>query len=269
MAGGGNARNRSVATVCIAVMLAVASARGAGAALRAPGAPLRIMALGDSITAGVGTNGAPAESGGYRGVLAQLLQRGDVPAVFVGSRTDYSDAIDERAHEGWPGYVVRSFASDPGPGQLLGPVVHNAIRANTPDVILLMAGTNDLLRLQNHTDGYTLPNILHSMDLLIDEIVTDAPAVDLIVAPVVASPKIDACTLSQFAGDAVCGPVGAESLRTIVEAYARRGYHVTLAPGMATAVPRDAEHFPDGIHPSGAGGYAAVAAIWFDAIEHL
>jgi hypothetical protein len=36
---------------------------------------------------------------------------------------------------------------------------------------------------------------------------------------------------------------------------------------MAGAVPRDRDHFPDGIHPCGAGGYAAVASAWFKAIS--
>jgi hypothetical protein len=42
---------------------------------------------------------------------------------------------------------------------------------------------------------------------------------------------------------------------------------VTLAADMSTAVPRDSAHFPDGIHPCGAGGYAAVAGVWLRAIE--
>ena len=118
---------------------------------------IRVMALGDSITAGVGAHGSRVKDGGYRGALASLLQREGYHVNFVGSRTDYSDAIDERAHEGWPGYVLRSFPSDPGPGQLYGALVKSAIAKDDPDVILLMAGTNDLLRLEKHNAGYTLP----------------------------------------------------------------------------------------------------------------
>jgi hypothetical protein len=38
---------------------------------------------------------------------------------------------------------------------------------------------------------------------------------------------------------------------------------------MVTAVPRDAKHFPDGIHPSGDQGYAEIANVWLTAIERL
>jgi lysophospholipase L1-like esterase len=188
--------------------------------------------------------------------------------TFVGSRSDYSNAIFDRAHEGWPGYVVRSFPSDPGPGQLFGTLTRKAMEANDPDVVLLMAGTNDLLRLERKAAGYTLPNILQSVDLLLGQILTAKPNVFVIVAPVVESPKIDACTLREFAGRAGCGELN-ESLKTIVDSYVQRGYRVSLASAMATAVPRDAAHFPDGIHPSGTGGYALVADVWLHAIEDI
>ena len=229
---------------------------------------VRVMALGDSITAGVGAGGARAEDGGYRGLLAARLERSGYHVTFVGSRTDYSAEIPNRAHEGWPGYVVRSFPSDPGPGQLIGPLTRRAMQANDPDVVLLMAGTNDLLRFERRAPGYTLPAILQSVDLLLDQIVTAKPNVFVIVAPVVESPKIDACALRAFAGRASCNDIN-DSLKTIVDTYVQRGYRVSFAAEMATAVPRDAAHFPDGIHPSGTGGYALVADAWLHAIEEI
>jgi lysophospholipase L1-like esterase len=230
--------------------------------------PLRVMALGDSITAGVSANGRHVTDGGYRGMLYDRLGRSGYHLTFVGTRTDFSDDLSDRAHEGWPGYVLRSFPSDPGPGQLLGAVTRKAILEDDPDIILLMAGTNDLLRLQKRAAGYTLPNILESVDLEINEIVSLVPNAFVIVAPVVESPKIDDCVLKVFAGRAGCGP-STESLKTIVDSYAQRGYRISLAPAMATAVPRDLVHFPDGIHPSGAGGYAAIADVWLHALGDI
>ncbi len=230
---------------------------------------LRIMALGDSITAGVGPHGAPQEDGGYRGELATLLASHGYHAVFVGSRADYSERIVERAHEGWPGYVLRSFPSDPGPGQLYGPLVQAALRRNAPDIVLLMAGTNDLLRSTQGDAGYTVPNILDSLSLVIEQIVTERPGALVLVAPVVRSPKIDACTLARFDGIATCDGPGGASLRTVVARFAERGANVALAAGMDDAVPADLEHFPDGIHPSGAGGYRAIAGVWFATIDRL
>jgi lysophospholipase L1-like esterase len=229
---------------------------------------MKVMALGDSITAGVGANGTRIDDGGYRGALAKLLAKNGYRVKFVGSRSDYSAAIDDRAHEGWPGYVLRSFPSDPGPGQLYGALVRKAIHRYQPDLILLMAGTNDLLRLEKRDGGYTLENIAHSMDLLLGEIFKQRPNVRVIVAPVVASPLVDVCTLAHFDGDdAACGPSATENLATLVHAYSSRGYEISLARSMAGAVPRDRDHFPDGIHPCGAGGYAAVASAWYQAIS--
>ncbi|MFN2461203.1 MAG: GDSL-type esterase/lipase family protein [Candidatus Velthaea sp.] len=255
------------AAVCITLAPSAWVSAAGSPALISKAAPLRVMALGDSITAGVGAAGIKLADGGYRGTLAKLLQDSGYHVKFVGSRSDFSSAIPERAHEGWPGYVVRSFPSDPGPGELLGALTRSAIRDADPDIILLMAGTNDLLRLQKHADGYTLPAIVHSMDLLVDQIFTQKPDVRVIVAPVVASTRIDRCTIARFAGEGACGQPGAETLKTLVAAYAKRGFRISLASAMESAVPADASHFPDGIHPAGADGYGLVAKIWLDAIE--
>jgi lysophospholipase L1-like esterase len=257
------------ALVWVAAIFACGAEHPSGTpALISKAGPLRVMALGDSITAGVGPGGSRAEDGGYRGVLEARLLSSGYHVTFVGSRSDYSARISDRAHEGWPGYVVRSFPSDPGPGELIGPLTRRAMQADDPDVVLLMAGTNDLLRLEKHAAGYTMPSILQSVDLLLDQIVTAKPNVFVIVAPVVESPKIDVCALRDFAGRAGCDDDSA-SLKTIVDSYVQRGYRVSLAGAMATAVPRDAAHFPDGIHPSGTGGYALVADVWLHAIEDI
>jgi lysophospholipase L1-like esterase len=254
-----------------AITLAVSTAGVTSAAekLLSRETTIRIMALGDSITAGIIGGGAPVTTGGYRGVLAQLLAKKGYHAVFVGTRDDYSAAIRDRSHEGWPGYVLRSYPSDPGPGQIYGPLVRSALRTDEPDVVLLMAGTNDLIREQRGSVGYTIENVINSMDLVLDEIFAERPNVRVIVAPVVASPIIDTCTLAHFNGDVTCGRPPARNLASLVASYAQRGYRITMATEMADAVPRDALHFPDGIHPGGEGGYAAIAGAWFDAIERV
>ena len=220
---------------------------------------IRVLTLGDSITAGVAAGGGAAENGGYRGVLGELLAQDGYRAVFVGTRYDYSAQIENRAHDGWPGYVLRSFPADPGPGQLYGSLTRQALQETRPDVVLLMAGTNDLLRLQRSVAGYTMPNILESMNLLLGEIFSDDPQVRVIVAPVVSSPRIAAASIDAFNAGLV----------PIVERYARSGDRISLATAMEQAVPRDVEHFPDGIHPSSDGGYADVARAWVQAIEQV
>lgn len=217
------------------------------------------MALGDSITAGVAAGGRMVDDGGYRGVLGTLLEKDGLHVEFVGTRTDYSAAIPNRAHDGWPGYVLRSFPGDPGPGQLYGALTQRAVSKTHPDVILLMAGTNDLLRLQRGVPGYTMPNVLQSMNLLLGEIFTLDSSVRVIVAPVVSSPRVSAENIARFD----------DGLVPIVAAYAKLGHKISLAGSMQSAVPRDIAHFPDGIHPSGSGGYDDVAHVWLQALEQV
>ena len=233
--------------------------------------PLRIMAFGDSITAGVNAFGVPATDGGYRGPLERALSARGYHAIFVGSRSDYSSALSDRAHEGWPGFVVRSFASDPGPGQLYGDLTQAAMRSADPDVVLVMAGTNDLLRREKAEGGYTLGNIVESVRMLLEQIVAAKPSVFVILAPVVDSPKVNACAVRAFAGAGLPDDCTAlnSNLATLVRDFNRRGFHVSYARNMATAVPRDAAHFPDGIHPCGADGYADIANVWLHAIEAI
>lgn len=231
---------------------------------------LRIMALGDSITAGIDGLHLSSLGGGYRGPLERLLAHSGYPVTFVGSRRGFGAGIGGGRHEGWGGYVIRSFPSDPGPGQLYGSLTQNAMQANDPDVVLLMAGTNDLFRYQERAAGYTLPNILDSMKLLIDQILAAKANVGLIVAPVVASPKLDLSTLRAFNGVGQSGDCAnvAGGLSDLVDGYGKH-FRVSFAWPMATSVSRDKAHFPDDVHPFGAGGYGAIARVWFDAIRAI
>lgn len=224
------------------------------------------MTFGDSITAGVGPDGRDTGSGGYRAELVRLLARDGYHFEMVGERSDYSGMLEQRRHEGWPGYVVRSMPSDPAP-QLFGRLTRDAVTAADPDVILLMAGTNDLLRMMRHSDGYTLENIVFGMNELLAEIFTLKPNVTVIVAGVVASPRIAAADVARFDGAAGAVDASGPSVRDLVAMYAHHGFRIAYAEEMAGTVPRDTAHFPDGIHPCGSGGYALVARAWMDALE--
>lgn len=247
----------------LSIALSLVVSRQAIASPSATSAPepfspaIRVMELGDSITAGV-VRGAPsAAHGGYRQPLASLLQAHDYHIAFVGSRTDYSTGMAAPNHEGWPGYVIRSYASAPT-GQIYGAVASKALRTYRPDVVLLMIGTNDLLRVEKHDAGYTQAGVAHNMDLLLRQIFTIEPNVRLLVAGVVNSPRLSPASVDRY--DRV-------TLPALVAAYQRRGYRISLVGAMETAVPRDHAHFPDGIHPYGANGYGLVADTWFAAIQ--
>ncbi len=260
-----------IASLAGAIFLACALSRANAAQTTywlARAVPVRIMALGDSITAGVGERGADTGSGGYRAELVRLLDARGYRVTMVGGRSDYSAHIASRRHEGWPGYVIRSFPSDPAP-QLYGRTTREAIESGHPDVVLLMAGTNDLLRKARRSAGYTVPNIVESMNAELAQIFYLAPRVDVVVAGVIDSPRVLACDVATFDGSGACGPSDGPNLKSLVAAYAARGFNIELADGMADAVPRDKSHFPDGIHPTGPGGYDDIAHVWMHALESV
>ena len=229
--------------------------------------PLRVLPLGDSITAGiVGNGGEP--SGGYRKLLEQLLAVAPHRAVLVGSRTDFSPGLTDPDHDGYPGYVIR--ATSPGaPGQLYGSLVRAAIERTHPDVILLMLGTNDFLRYEGSGGTYSVDTMVQSMDLLLGEIFQTAPRVHVILGAIVNSPKVDPCYVERFdTGRSTCDSGAHPSLAGLVSKYSREGRAISYAPGFFGVLPRDLKHFPDGIHPiAGPQGYDALAHLWYEAIE--
>jgi lysophospholipase L1-like esterase len=220
------------------------------------------MALGDSITAGVDAGGTPDAKGGYRSYLIDLLKSAHYDFTMVGGRTDFSETLALPQHEGWPGYVLRSFPSAPA-GQLYGQIIHDAITDYHPDIILLMAGTNDLLRYSVGDPGYSVANIADSMNMVLDQIFTLDPKVTVIVAGVVDSPRVPECAVLEFdIGVSPCGNTTL-SVASLVKQYQSKGYRITMASGMEQAVPRNTAYFPDGIHPSGLNGYGRIAHVWY------
>lgn len=230
-------------------------------------APLRVLPLGDSITAGIQPGGR-AGTGGYRVLLERLLAQSPRKAELVGSRDDMSPEMTDPWHDGFPGYVIRS--TSPGaPGELYGGLAKQIVAETHPDVVLLMLGTNDFLRYEATHGSYSVDEMVDSMDLLLSDIYSVAPKAHVIVGAIVDSPKVDACYVERFdTGHSSCDSGTHPSLAGLVAQYAARGYAISYASGLQHAVPRDLTHFPDGIHPvDGPQGYDAIARVWFDSIQ--
>jgi lysophospholipase L1-like esterase len=230
-------------------------------------APLRVLPLGDSITAGV-QPGGHAGSGGYRALLERLLAQSPRKAVLVGSRDDMSPDMTDPWHAGFPGYVIRD--TSPGaPGELYGGLAKRIVALTHPDIVLLMVGTNDFLRYEATHGSYSVDEMVHSMDLLLRDVYSAAPKTHVIVGAIVDSPKVEACYVERFdTGHSPCDTGTHPSLAGLVTLYAAHGYAISFASGLLHAVPRDQAHFPDGIHPvDGPQGYDAIARVWFDSIQ--
>jgi len=110
----------------------------------------RIMPLGDSITEGTGT----PQVGGYRGQLYSALRADNFTFTPVGPRTQGATSLvaADRPHAGQPGWNVASLTF----GQAAFPDRGNVTQWMTtyqPDVVLLMAGTNDSAEYKNNPTG--------------------------------------------------------------------------------------------------------------------
>lgn len=130
---------------------------------------VRLMALGDSLT-----EGWPAPYGGFRFELYRRLIAANLPVNFVGSLSNTSDGLPDKSHEGhggWTSYELRDGRSeDPAAGS-----VASWLANEKPEVILLLAGTNDVFN--TSSDELIAANILS----LVDRIRTLTPDAELFV----------------------------------------------------------------------------------------
>ncbi|HEY9665145.1 MAG TPA: SGNH/GDSL hydrolase family protein [Allocoleopsis sp.] len=91
------------------------------------------MPIGDSLTYGVIDSDDNTESGGYRTYLWKKLIARGYNVDFVGSQENGPDSID-RDHEGYRGQEIDDIADS----------VSTQIAKKRPDVVLLLAGINDI-----------------------------------------------------------------------------------------------------------------------------
>ena len=162
-AAGAARRRRSatiiVATAVLAATLGVSMSSSVGAAVT------RIMPLGDSLTSGLG---ADPNDGGYRNVLEDLLAGNGYSFDFVGSLQKGPAELGDKDHEGHSGFLISDIAAG----------VNTWLNQSTPDIVLLMIGTNDV---RFSTDPLNMPARLES---LLDQMAVARPSAHIIVATI-------------------------------------------------------------------------------------
>jgi lysophospholipase L1-like esterase len=215
------------------------------------GVPCRILPLGDSLTFGVGSSGA---GGGYRVPLFRRALAAKQSITFVGSQTNGPDTVDgvsfPRGHEGYRGYAI-----EPGGGrQGLSPVVEKLVQDARPDVVLLLAGTNDV--------GATVIDPARAPDrlgALVDRVAAAAPAALIVVARIPPS-MTDAVNVRIEAFN--------QALTAVVDGRVQAGRHVRLVDAYA-ALAAHADYRKtlmfNEFHPNDAG-YALIADRWYDGL---
>ncbi|MFD7839803.1 FG-GAP-like repeat-containing protein [Streptomyces sp. NPDC059761] len=207
-------------------LLAAATALGLGAASPAaaavrPAPPLvRIMPLGDSITAGAGSS----HGAGYRSELWRLMEgQSRFTPDFVGSGSfgNVGDP-DNEGHSGWTIDDVRSN-------------IDRWQTAADPDVVLLHLGINDLNT--HHADP---ADAARRLSELVDRIVANRPGVTVIVQGLF----VDTPGLEQQTRDFNAALRGQEAERRV------RGerFRYVEPPRLDVAA-----ELPDHLHPNDAG----------------
>ncbi|KAJ7083801.1 SGNH hydrolase-type esterase domain-containing protein [Mycena epipterygia] len=181
------------------------------------GLNIRLLPLGDSITYGF----TSTDGNGYRATLHDLLQPGNT-LDFIGSIK--SGTMVDNDNEGHIGAIIEQIAES-----ATNPLALPA----RPNVVLLMAGTNDVI------DGInsTAPAALST---LIDTIFSTCPDAALIVA-----------TLTPLTGTGLQAGVNSynQAVTQMVATRQAAGQHILLA-SMASILASD---LVDGIHPTDAG----------------
>ncbi|KAJ7766054.1 SGNH hydrolase-type esterase domain-containing protein [Mycena metata] len=192
---------------------------------------IRLLPLGDSITYGF----TSSDGNGYRSVLHDMLQPNNT-LNFIGSIQ--SGTMVDNDNEGHIGAIISQIA-----GFATNPLALPA----RPNVVLLMAGTNDIL--DNIQSG--APALISS---LMDTIFSSCPDAALIVATLT---PLTTTTTIQPSVDAFNA-----NLTQIVNTRREAGQHILLA-SMASILASD---LIDGIHPTDAG-YVKMANAWFPVVE--
>ncbi|WP_433543663.1 FG-GAP-like repeat-containing protein (plasmid) [Streptomyces sp. CA-294286] len=194
--------------------------------------PVRIMPLGDSITAGSGST----TKAGYRAPLWNLISaQNRYSADFVGSRS--AGEVADPDNEGHSGYKVAGIRASIDQWQ----------ESSYPDAVLLHLGINDL---RAGADPLAAAEELSS---LIDRIRSNQPTVTVLVQGLLVD------TRGQEARAATYN----SSVKANIAARLDTGQHVRYFDSPRLDVTTE---LPDGLHPNDAG-YRKMAAVYNAALE--
>jgi lysophospholipase L1-like esterase len=208
----------------------------------------RVLPLGDSITVGVEVDRNDNDFEGYREDLLTLITNAGLWVNYVGSFQDGPDSLRDQDHRGVSGIQAGAVA----------PIAGSIAVQLQPDVVLLLLGTNEALRLANAAT--VVPGYL--ADILRD-LAANAPGVKVLLS---ALPPLDPGVYRQFDqnlrpdGDNLVNAINAQ-LSGVVATARTNGVDAVFVP-MPTLSTAD---LGDGIHPNSTG-YAEMAAAWFQAL---
>lgn len=224
--------------------------------------PLKIMAVGDSITDDCVYNGA------WRLFLQPLLETNGYAFTFVGRQTSVpSGSFTQTLHEGYCGAVIAPpgvFAAHQYSltNNYLENIVPDALTNVTPDLVLVLIGANDIGR--GRDPGVTATNdIPHLLDLIF----SNAPNANVILAKITtmrSASNIGGLNYGTYASNV---PVYNAWLQRVVNQRRAAGQNVFLAD-MFSVVDYSTMFNSDHLHPN-ALGLQTVAGEWLTRIQSI
>ncbi|GAB7192757.1 hypothetical protein NUM3379_34660 [Kineococcus sp. NUM-3379] len=217
----------------------------------APAGTVRVMPLGDSLTDGFPVDGRcgdtsthRAEQGSYRGDLAKSFPAGRIR--YVGSLTNGpADMPGGRAHEGRCGWWLAEHPK----GEDLASHAGDWVRTHTPDVVLLHAGTNDLIH------GASPAEAAQRLGTVLDQIHAARPQTTVLVASL-APMYVDVSAFNALVPD-------------VVADRASKGAQVRFVDMAPADLDKEADYQQgQHVHPD-ASGYTKMAAAWRPVLEQV
>lgn len=202
-------------------------------------AQLDIMPLGDSVTKGLTGSTVP---GGYRDDLAALLDAALINYNFVGTESDGTGF--DADHQGQNGLTTTDIIAS----------IDGWLTLNSPDVVLLHIGTNDISADRNGAD------IIADIETIIDKILTNDSSTRIILSTLI--PRLDAQDASTDALNL--------AIANTVSQRSSQGVDITLSDPNSTIKANPSwmtQHMFDDLHPNDSG-YAILSQSYFDAINN-
>ncbi len=217
--------------------------------------PCKIMAMGDSITFGIGE---PTTHGGsYRVSLFHRILAAGKSATFVGSQSSGPEMVDgvafPKANEGYPGALIAPVQGNDDLS--IDSIVSASIATNPPNIVLLMIGINSV------ASSSPVPSAPGELGGVLDKI-TEAGPNALVVLAQITPHRDDAVNQGGVAAYNAAMP-------GLVQARVNAGKHIVLVDMFHafTANPNYPDQWlADLAHPTDAG-YEVMAGVWYPAIS--
>ncbi len=257
-------RNHQRVLFCLLLLGVLLSARGELVPANFSAAqPIKVMAIGDSITDDCVYNGA------WRQYLQPLLDANGYPFVFVGRvQSMPSGSFTKTQHEGYcgaviapPGVMTSPVNGYAGTNVYLLKIAADALTNATPDLVLVLIGANDIGRGRNPYQVAT-----NDMPNLLDIIFSNAPNANVILAKITSLYNANTSGLN-YGVYATNVPIYNAALQAMVNQRRALGQNVSLAD-MFSAVKRAVMFNSDNVHPN-TTGLQAVAQEWFARIQAI